>query len=230
MKFKSKYLWGNLIAMAIVVVVVVLGAWLGLGIYTRHGESITLPELRGKTVSDARQILTNLGLVIEVGDTGYVRNLPPDCVLGQSPAAGEGVKTGHVIYVTINSTHSPTISLPDIIDNSSLREAMAKLTAMGFKVGEPRYIPGEKDWVYGVLVRGRHVATGDRISIEDQVVIQVGNGMRDASDSILDVDPMIDYGGGDVDGFEEVTAPSETGAVSGVGDSPAHVPGSEVSN
>ena len=34
---------------------------------------------------------------------------------------------------------------------------MAKLTAMGFKLGAPEYIPGEEDWVYGILVKGKHV-------------------------------------------------------------------------
>ena len=214
-KFKSRYLWGNLIAMALVVVVVIVGVWFGLSIYTHHGESVSIPNLRGKSFGDASQILSNLGLGIEVSDTGYVKSLPPDCVLGQSPDAGEDVKTGRVIYVTINSTHSPTITLPDIIDNSSLREAMAKLTAMGFKVGEPQFVSGEKDWVYGVLVNGRHVETGDRISVEDRLVIQVGNGMRDDADSVFDVSPQVYDDGGDVDEFKEVTGPDNTGSDNG---------------
>lgn len=125
-----------------------------------------------------------------VSDTGYVKNLPPDCVLEQIPAPGEKVKSGHVIYVTINSAHSPVITIPDVIDNSSLREAMAKLTAMGFKLGSPQYIPGEEDWVYGILVKGRHVVAGDKVSIDDVLIIQVGNGRRDAGDSVEMVDPM----------------------------------------
>jgi beta-lactam-binding protein with PASTA domain len=124
--------------------------------------------------------------------------------LEQSPEPGECVKSGHIIYVTINSPHSPTITLPDVIDNSSLREAMAKLTSMGFKLGTPQYISGEKDWVYGILVRGHHVVAGDKISIEDALIIQVGNGMLDESDSVNYVDPEMDEGEGDVDEFEEV--------------------------
>lgn len=119
-----------------------------------------------------------------------MKNLPPDCVLEQSPAPGEKVKSGHVIYVTINSAHSPVITIPDVIDNSSLREAMAKLTAMGFKLGSPQYISGEEDWVYGILVKGRHVVAGDKVSIDDVLIIQVGNGRRDAGDSVEMVDPM----------------------------------------
>ena len=150
-KFKSKYLWGNLAAMALVVVLLCVGVRFGIDFYTHHGEAISIPDVRHKSFADAERILKDAGLPVVVSDTGYVKNLPPDCVLEQSPAPGEKVKSGHVIYVTINSAHSPVITIPDVIDNSSLREAMAKLTAMGFKLGSPQYIPGEEDWVYGIL-------------------------------------------------------------------------------
>ena len=147
---------------------------------------------------------------MEVTDTGYVKTLPPGCILEQSPAPGARVKSGHGISVTINATSSPTITLPDVIDNCSLREAMAKLTAMGFKLGQPEFIAGEKDWVYGILVKGRHVASGDKIPVDDVLIIQVGNGMRSADDSVNYVDPVFQQEEeGDVDDFEEVTGSSE---------------------
>ena len=191
-KFKSKYLWGNLAAMALVVVLLCVGVRFGIDLYTHHGEAISIPDVRHKSFADAERILKDAGLPVVVSDTGYVKNLPPDCVLEQSPAPGEKVKSGHVIYVTINSAHSPVITIPDVIDNCSLREAMAKLTAMGFKLGSPQYIPGEEDWVYGILVKGRHVVAGDKVSIDDVLIIQVGNGRRDAGDSVEMVDPMGD--------------------------------------
>ena len=33
-------------------------------------------------------------------------------------------------------------------------------------------------WVYGILVKGKHVVAGDKVSIDDVLVIQVGNGKR----------------------------------------------------
>ena len=212
-KFKSKYLWGNLVAMVVVVILLCVGVKYGIDIYTHHGEAIAIPDIRHKSFDDAQRILDDAGLEIEVTDTGYVRNLPPDCILEQSPAPGERVKSGHVIYVTINAGHTPTITIPDVIDNSSLREAMAKLTAMGFKLGPPQYIPGEEDWVYGILVKGRHVVAGDKVSIDAVLTRQVGNGQRDAGDSVNFVDPINHHDefeeekendGGDEDGFEVV--------------------------
>lgn len=212
-KFKSWYLWGNLAAMAVTIVLLCIGVKYAMDIYTHHGESVTIPPLRNKSVPEAMRILEEMGMEGVVTDTGYVRTLPADCVLEQSPAAGQKVKTGRVVYLTVNASKSPTITLPDIIDNSSLREAMAKLTAMGFKVGQPEFVPGERDWVYGILCRGRRLVAGDKVSVDDYVIIQVGNGMRDGEEEVGYVD-QVDGGSyedsesyGDIDEFEEVTSP-----------------------
>lgn len=213
-KLTSKYIWLNLLAMAIVLVLLVVGAKFGIDMYTHHGEAILIPDIRHKSYADAKQILANEGLLIEATDTGYVRTLPADCILEQSPQPGDKVKSGHVIYVIVNSGNTPTITLPDIIDNSSVREAIAKLTAMGFKVGPPQYIVGEREWVYGATVNGRHVSAGDRIPVGAVVVLQVGNGSRSADDSSIDyVEPIYNNqqeagGENEVDEFD-VVSPAE---------------------
>ena len=130
-KLASRYLLGNLIAMALVVVAVCLGVRYGLDIYTHHGEKIMIPDVRRKSFSDASYLLEDAKLKVVVSDTGYVPGLPPDCILEQTPASGEYVKSGHIVYLVVNATSTPTLTVPDVIDNSSLREAMAKLSAMG---------------------------------------------------------------------------------------------------
>lgn len=168
-------------------VVAILGVLLkyGIDLYTHHGESIVVPDFIHKQYDDAADIASKAGLTIEVNDTGYVKELPPDCILEQSPVAGKRIKSTHVVYVTINAATAPSLVLPDLIDNSSYREAQAKLLSMGFKVGDPDYRPGERDWVYGITVNGRAVHTGDRIPKDATLVIQVGDGTRDYADTTL---------------------------------------------
>ena len=215
-KLRSSYLWGNIAAMAVVLVLACWGVQLALDIYTHHGEEVIIPNVKHKSFEDARHIMENAGLEVVVTDTGYVKALGPDCILEQSPAAGEKVKTGHIIYVTVNATHSPTISLPDVIDNSSLRDAMAKLTSMGFKLTQPEFVTGEKDWVYGIVADGKPTHTGDKISVDTPVTIQVGNGQVGSSDDIDFVDgggdDVLFEDGGDVDEFQVVTGPMEENA------------------
>ena len=230
-KIFSARLWINLAAMLIVVILLCWGVKAGIDIYTHHGEKIAVPDVRRKLFADAEHILTSKELKVVVSDTGYVKTLPPDCILEQSPEAGKEVKSGRVVYVVINSSHSPTLTIPDIIDNCSYREARAKLTAMGFKVGPTEYIPGEKDWVYGLKSKGRMLRTGEKVSVNDVLVIQVGDGMRDLEDSVVFANPDDYYYGeedsvaqpmqadgvlytgpvaeGDVDVFEVVTGPEQ---------------------
>ena len=210
-KFKSKYLWGNLILMASVIVLSITVLKFGLDIYTHHGESIKIPDVRHKSFADAEAQLEMMKLKVVVSDTGYVRYLPPDCVLEQSPAPGNCVKSGHIIYITVNALHTPTLTIPDIIDNCSLREATAKLSAMGFKLGDPQLVSGEKDWVYGIIVGGRHVTTGQKVAIGKTLIIEVSDGQYNADDSINYVDPSSKGNDEQVeqDPFEEVKSPPE---------------------
>ncbi len=200
-KLMSRYLWGHIVAMIGVVVVVCAGVKFGIDLYTHHGEAISVPDIRHKKYADAEHLLSERGLQIVVSDTGYVKTLPPDCILEQSPAPGEKVKSGHIIYVTVNSSHSPTLVLPDVIDNSSYREAKAKLIAMGFKIGEPKFVAGEKDWVYGILANGQPVNAGDRVPVDARLTILVGDGQIGDHDDVDIVDP--EYDDAD-DGFEEM--------------------------
>ena len=210
-KLKSKYLWLNIVAMAIVVVVACVAVNIALNTYTHHGEAIPIPDVRHKTFADAQHILADAGLTVVVSDTGYVKNLAPDCILEQSPAAGMRVKAGRIVYLIVNALESPSITLPDIIDNSSLREAMAKLTAMGFRLTQPSFVPGERDWVYGVVAGGRHLQAGDKVSVDTPVTIEAGNGQLGNDEGIEFVDGddsgIIMDDGGDVDDFNEVTQP-----------------------
>ena len=122
-KFKSWFLWGNLLAMALVIVLLSVGVKFGLDLYTHHGEEVIVPNVLRKSSTDAQRLLTQAGLNVMVVDTAYAKNMPEDCVLQQVPDGGAKVKSGRTIYLTVNSSRTPTRTIPDIIDNSSLREA-----------------------------------------------------------------------------------------------------------
>lgn len=218
-KIASHYVLLNLFAMAVVIVLLCVAVKFGLDLYTHHGEGIAVPELKGMSYHKARLLLEEEGLNIIVSDSGYQKTMPADCILAQTPGVGTKVKAGHAIYVTVNSPSSPTFAIPDIVDNSSYREAEAKLMAMGFRLTEPQRVVGEKDWVYGIISRGRRVSNGDRVPIDYPLTLMIGTGSYDEEDSVLyeyveptyEADPAAGMNEkqptGDVDEFIEVTAP-----------------------
>ena len=204
-KFASGFLWGNILAMVLVVVALALGVKYGLDTYTHHGEGIEVPKIEGMVYQNARAMMEERGLNVVVTDSGYNKRLPAGSVLLQNPGPGMKVKAGHTIYVTVNSPSSPTFAIPDVVDNSSYREAEAKLVAIGFKLDPPQQVEGEKDWVYGILCRGRRVSTGDRISIDSPLTLLIGNGHYSSDEEIDYIEPEPqDVQGGETDEFQEI--------------------------
>ncbi|MBP5337703.1 MAG: PASTA domain-containing protein [Prevotella sp.] len=175
-KLLAPMVWGNLLAMAVVVAALFVGMLWWLGVYTHHGEGIEVPDMYGMAYTRAIEVADSKGLIVVANDSTYNKALPAGCVVIQKPVAGMKVKEGRIIYVTINSLTMPRVALPDLIDNSSYREAQAKLQALEFKVNPPVLIDGEKDWVYGIRCEGRNLSAGDMVAKESTLTLVIGNG------------------------------------------------------
>ena len=193
-KLTSRSLWGNLIAMALVLVALVLGLFLFLNAYTHHGETVVVPDLRGQRCEVAINRLRQLGLRAEIADTGYNALLSADAILDQNIPPGGRVKLDRLLLLTINSAEPRPIVLPDIADNSSLREARMRLEVLGFKLTPVKRIRGDRDWVYRIEAAGREVHAGDRLNVNIPLTLVVGDGVtvddygaRDSSSSSFDV-------------------------------------------
>ena len=191
-KIFSPVVWGNLLAMCLFVALVITGFWYGTKVYTRHGEIITVPNVTRIQHEDAVLMLEQFELKAVVSDSGYNRNLAPGSVLMQQPIAGAEVKAGRKIYLTINSTSGPTLTMPDIADNCDVYEAEIRLRTMGSKIGPKEYAEGDKDWVLGVKCRGKEVRAGERVPAEAPIVLVVGNSLTEdekwAEDSLAAAD------------------------------------------
>lgn len=140
---QNKFFWINLIAMVIVVALVLFGVLKGLDIYTRHGEAVVVPNVKGMGVAEAEKMFRNQGLTCIVSDSSYVKNLPAGCILEHNPAAGQKVKEGRTIYLTINTLSTPLLVVPDVADNSSCAKHR-HVCCGGFKLSENEYIAGRK--------------------------------------------------------------------------------------
>lgn len=140
-----------------------------------------MPNVKNKNLDQAQLLLNQQFMQGIVIDSNYVKELPAGIVLDQAPAGGLRVKKGRTIYLTINTNEVPKIKIPDIIDNSSMRQAAAKLKAMGFKLTEPEMVAGEQDWVYGIKYRGRALKAGDKVPSEALLTLCIGSTqMRDS--------------------------------------------------
>ena len=92
----------------------------------------------------------------------------------QSCRRAESERRTH--YLTINTLSTPLLVVPDVADNSSMRQAQARLLAAGFKLSENEHIAGEKDWVYGVKYKGRTLTNGEKVPVGATLTLIVGDG------------------------------------------------------
>ncbi len=152
-------------------------ALFGLDHYTLHGKEIVVPETRGMDERTALAKFQEVGLRAQVVDTGFNRAMPDKVVLEQSIEPGKHVKANRLVHLTINTTGAPTITIPDIANNSSLREAETRLRTLGFRLTSHEVIPGDADWVYAIKVRGRTLNSGERLSTDTPLTLVVGDGL-----------------------------------------------------
>lgn len=172
----NRYFWLNLLAMVVVLAGVIIGVLQWLDVYTRHGEAVVVPDVKGLSVSQAEEVFRTRGLVCQVVDSTYRKELTPGCIIDVNPTEGQKVKEGRIIYLTINTLNIPPKTVPDVADNSSLRQAEARLLAAGFKLAAIDTVRGEQDWVYGVKYNGRLLERDEQVPTGASLVLVVGNG------------------------------------------------------
>ena len=185
----NKFFWLNIVAMIVVVVVMIFGVLKWMDVYTHHGETVVVPDVKGMTTEEAAKMFRNRGLVAVISDTKYVKDKAAGIILELKPGAGEKVKEGRTVYLTVNTLDVPLRVIPDVADNSSLRQAQAKLLSAGFKLNEVQLVNGEKDWVYGVKYQGRQLTAGEKIPMGASLILMVGDGAGDTvEEDSIDID------------------------------------------
>ncbi|QDY09828.1 Stk1 family PASTA domain-containing Ser/Thr kinase [Micromonospora sp. HM134] len=99
-------------------------------ILSRGRAPITVPDLVGKSLTDARTTLSRLGL--EPVETYKESDKPRDEVLGQSPADGAGVEKGTKVKLDV-SKGPPQVVVPRVVD-LPCQQAKQQLEGAGFPV------------------------------------------------------------------------------------------------
>lgn len=166
----------NLATMIVMIVAAPLLMLAWLDGYTMHGKAIEVPNVCGMSLDDGAKALANNELGYEIVDYKYQKNAAENEILEQRPSGTSKVKKGRRIQLTLSSSKEPTIALPDVIDNCSLREAEARLRAAGFKLTENITKKGEKDWVYSVVMGKDTLKSGSQVALGSTLTLVVGSG------------------------------------------------------
>lgn len=101
-------------------------------------ENITVPDVTGKQVEIAKEILSKKHLDVSVKEVES-SEVPVGEVISQTPSGGAVVKENRTIYLTISKGNKGAeVLIPDLRD-LTLDEAKKKLKEIGLKIGSVHY-------------------------------------------------------------------------------------------
>ncbi len=165
----------GLAVVALIVLSFILLWWLKFT--TNHGQQIEVPDLSKMTLEQAEEALDDLDLRYEVMDTtNYNPGFPYKTVIEQIPNAGKFVKENRKIYVSLNRSGYPMITIPPVLGKTK-RQAEPTLKAIGFEIGKisyRKYIA--KDEVLELRHKGTKIAPGDKLQKTSVIDLVLGDG------------------------------------------------------
>ena len=122
----------------IMMMAVVLMLGFGVGIFAAFGkvlnteETVTVPEVKGKQLALARQILEDNKLRVNVAET-YDANVPAGQVVSQDPDVGKTVKSDRLVTIYV-SKGGESIDMPDLAGLAK-SAAIERLQKLGLNLG-----------------------------------------------------------------------------------------------
>ena len=179
-KFLTSKVFFKQLALAIVAIVVLGFLTLtSLKSCTNHGEFVTVPDLKGKSLETVEIELNDNDLRMEIQDSAnYNPNYPKYSVIEQYPLAGTQVKENRKIYLILNPSGYRKVAVPNIV-RRTFRQAKPTLEALGFEVGKITYVDDlGKDEVIAVKYEGETLKAGDLLPLTTKIDLVLGNGNR----------------------------------------------------
>jgi beta-lactam-binding protein with PASTA domain len=134
-----------------------------------HGREVTMPNLVGKTVREANQLLSSQGLVLRVADRVY-SDLPINVVVRQTPTAGLLMKVSQQAHVVL-SLGQRQLSIP-ALEGSTLRVSRIGLLRAGLQLGEVSSVAVPDEPADMVIMQNPKAGTGAATPRVDVLVSQ----------------------------------------------------------
>ncbi|RIA08917.1 PASTA domain-containing protein [Flavobacteriaceae bacterium MAR_2010_72] len=175
----SKVFLKQIVIAFVAIVIISFLAMQWLKVSTNHGEFVSVPDLKGKTLEVVEIELDDADLRMEIQDSAnYNPKYPKFSVIEQYPLAGAKVKEDRKIYVILNPSGYRKVAVPNIV-RRTFRQAKPTLEALGFEVGKITYSNDiGKDEVLAMKFEGKTLEEGEMLPITSKIDLVLGNGNR----------------------------------------------------
>ena len=130
---------------------------------------ITVPDLSGMTVEQARQRLKDLGLVVGKITQGSVEGKPDNTIVAQSPSGDSKVSKGTTVDLVVNKPQTKKVKMPDVV-GMTLKDARQVLGSNNIGVNQISGSVDEKAIVTEQSVKaGEEVNEGSSLNLATEL-------------------------------------------------------------
>lgn len=146
-----------------------------LDLWTHHGSTTIVPNVREMSYDEAVAVLDDADLEYVIGDSVYDLTKRPGQVVDVFPKPGAVVKPGREVYLTIVSFSPQQIVFDVPVDGQSVKAAEAYLKAKGIKNIHILRVPSPyPDLVLSVKQGNRVLKLGSKVPINAKITLEVG--------------------------------------------------------
>lgn len=175
----ARPLWQNILFAILLVIVLVFLFLQSLNLMTRHGDTLVIPSVTGKSFDEAKKILEAQGFDVQIQDSTYNDTAKALAVLRQFPEGEAIVKVNRTVYLTINRAVPPDIEMPNL-ESLTFRSAELALKQYGLKLGDTTY---ERDMAKNAVLKqvykGQRIKPGTRLPMGSEISLVLGSGLGD---------------------------------------------------
>jgi len=183
----SNWITRNLILALAYIVGLVIVISILLSVLTQHSKIMTVPDMTGLSVEQARDLALTAQLSIDVTDSVYVPRMQRGAVFSQNPVAGSKVKQGRTVRLSINAVAAKKVTMPNLV-GYSMRQAKAELSSRGLRLGRLIYTNDmATNNVLRQIFRGDVISPGTSIESGSFVDLVLGLNAMDNKTIVPDV-------------------------------------------
>jgi serine/threonine-protein kinase len=140
--------------------------------FVKGGETVSVPDVTGKSFEEAEKILAAKNLTAMKGYERYDTKRPVGAILFQNPTPNAQVKAGRHVYLSINSSKKPNAPMPDF-KGRTLGDVKLTLERLGLELSAVEYAVVYKREEEGLVV-SQSIPAGAVLKAGTSISITVG--------------------------------------------------------
>lgn len=174
---KKKKKRAIIIGIAAAAILALFGILYVSGIIGGGGKEVTVPDVKGMSYSEAKEVLEAKGLKIEKADEPIAsQKIEKGKIVSQTPSKNSKVKKGRTVRVILSAGNTE-LKVPDL-KGLSYKEAKTLLSEMGLQISKGDEV--DSDSVAEGLIASQYPSAKTKVDKGDIITVNISKGKKDA--------------------------------------------------